>query len=140
MGTLDGRALANQVVQLVDEQDDVGRRRRFGDEQANALLVLTAIRGPGEQPNVIERQQAHFAQNERHALGRDALGESLSDCRLADPGGPNKCWIVLPVAKQNVDDPRDFRFAASYRLEASRTCVRGQVARKSREGTAGLIS
>ena len=137
----DRRALPDQIVQLVDEQDDVGRRRSFRRRcSANALLVLAAIRRAGEQRDVIERQQAHVAHDQRHVLGGDALGEPLGDCRLADTGRSDERRIVLPVAKQDVDDARDFRFATAHRLEASRTCVRGQVAREARERTAGLVS
>src|SRR5437660_5565275 len=60
------RALADQVVQLIDEQDDVACRGRLSDDDANALLVLPAVGRAGEKRDMIERQQAHFAQGKRY--------------------------------------------------------------------------
>src|SRR5438094_3500843 len=47
--------LADEIVQLVDEENDVSRRGRFLDQRADALLVLAAKRCAGEQSDVVER-------------------------------------------------------------------------------------
>jgi len=43
-------------VQLVDEEDDVAGRGRFGDDDANPFLVLAAVGRAGEERHVIERK------------------------------------------------------------------------------------
>ena len=134
----DRRALPDQIVQLVDEQDHVARRGRFGDDAANSLLVLAAIRRAGQQRDVVERQQPHRLRNTmRHALGRDALREPFGDRRLADARGPDERRIVLAVPQQDVDDARDLVIAAAHGLEAAGARVGGQVARESRQRAAG---
>src|ERR1700753_552495 len=41
--------LPNEVVQLIDEEDDVGSSGRLGDQSANALFILTAVSRTSEQ-------------------------------------------------------------------------------------------
>ena len=115
-------------MQLVDEENDVARRRRFVDESADALLVLPAERRSGEKADVIQRQQAYVAQDGRNASLGDALRETLGDRGLADARRSDQRRIVLTVAKEDVDDALDLGIAAANRLQSPGASVGGQIA------------
>jgi hypothetical protein len=102
--------------------------------RADSLLILSAIRGSGQQSNVIEREQLHPAQDERNAVGGDALRQPLGDRRLADSRRADQRGVVFPVPQQDVDEPGDFLVATADRLEAAGASVGAQVAREAREG------
>jgi hypothetical protein len=124
-------------VQLVDEQDHVGRRARLGDDRANALLVLSPVGRAGEKRDVVERQQAYRSQNERHLFGGDPLRQAFGDRGLADTGRSDEGWVVLAVAQQDVDDARDFLLSTANRLESAGPGIGGQVTCETGKHAAG---
>ena len=129
----EGRALPDEIVQLVDEQDDVARGPRLIHEPSYALLVLAAIRSAGEERDVIQGEQSHAPQHKWYAALGDPLCEPFRDRGLAHARGSNQSGVVLPVAKEDVDHPIDLRVTAAHRLQTSGTGVRGQVAGEALE-------
>src|SRR5438105_14437487 len=121
------RALPDQIVQLVNEQDYVACGGRLFHERADALLVLPAIGSSGEQSDVIQGEEPHIAKDERHSALSDALRKALGDRRFADASRTNKGWIVLAVPEENVNDAIDFGVAAAHGLQPARPCVRRHV-------------
>ena len=111
-------ALPDEVVHLVHEEQHVAGSARLGDECAEALLVLAAIGGAGEQAHGVEREQPEVAHGDGHVALGDADGEPLGDGRLADAGRPHERRVVLPLAKEDVDGARDLLVAAPDDLEA----------------------
>ena len=128
-----GRSLPNQVVQLVDEENHIARRGRLGDERADALLVLAAIRRSGKQANVIERQQSHVAQHERDAAFGNALREPLGNRCLADTSRSYQRRIILAMPKQYVDYALDLRVTTPDGLQSPATCVGREIASEALE-------
>src|SRR5690242_3071054 len=127
------RALPDEIMQLVDEQNDVARGGRLFDERADTLFILAAISRSREQADVIEGKQPNVAQDERHPGLRDALRESLRDRRLAHTRWADESRIVLTVTKQDVDDSIDFGVAATHGLEPPGAGVSRQITREAFE-------
>ena len=126
-----GGALPDQIVQLVDEQEDVSRRCRFRHELAEPRFKLTAVGGPGEKADGVERQEPDIPQRERHAVGGDAFREAFGDRRFADARGTDQRRIVLAVAEQDVDGARNScsRQRTGSRRPARASAVRSRVNR-----------
>jgi len=91
-------ALADQVVQLVHEQDQVGVGRQLAHQFADPLFVLPAERRPREQRHVIEGDDAGVLQRWRHLGGRDALRQPLHDGGLPHARLADQRRVVLAVA------------------------------------------
>ena len=127
-------ALPDQVVHLVDEQQYVARGTCFGDQRAQPLLVLAAIRRPCQQADGVQRQQTQIAQRDRHAPLRNAHGEPLRDGGLADPGLANERGIVLSLAEQDVDGAGDLLVATPNDLESAGACVVSEISRETIQG------
>ena len=139
-------SLPDQVVHLVDEQEHVAGGTRLGDERAETLLVLAAIRRAGEQRDGVEREQAQVAHGDGHGTRRDALRQTLRDRRLADAGRADERRIVLALPQEDVDRAGDLLVATADHLEASGARVGGEVAREARQrpgigafGTKGIV-
>ncbi len=112
-------SLAHKVVQLVDEQDQVGIGGKGLDQAPQALFVLAAKRRAGEQGDVIERQDPRVFQGRRHVSGGDALRQTFDDDRLADARFADERGVVLVLAQQDVHDAGDFVVAAAHGLEVA---------------------
>ena len=111
------RPLADQVVQLVDEQDDVASGRHTVDQTRDPRFVLPTVRGSAQERDVIEGENAHIPERQRNGTRDDPLRESFDDRGLAHTGAADERGIVLAVAQQNVDDARDLRIPAADGIE-----------------------
>ena len=60
---------------------------------------------------------ATFLQRRRHVAGDDPQREAFDDGRLADAGLAGQDRVVLPAARQDVDDLADLGIAADDRVD-----------------------
>ena len=76
-------------------------------------------------------------------MRRDALAAmrcaDLQRSPFSDTRRTNERWIVLSVAKEDVDEAGDFRLSTANGLETAGACVRRQVAREAPEGAARSV-
>ena len=100
-----GAARADDHVELVDEQDDLAAGRlHLVHDGLQALLELAAELGARHERAHVEGQHAAVAEDVRHVLGDEALGEALGDGGLADAGLAEQGGVVLGAAGEGLDD------------------------------------
>ena len=97
-----------------------GRRLDLVDDPLEPVLELALDAGAGLQQAEVERAQRDVLQRRRHVAGGDAQGEALDDGRLADAGLAGEDRVVLPAARQDVDDLADLDVAADDRVDLAR--------------------
>ena len=129
---LPGRAAgADHRVRFVDEQDDrLGAGLDLFDHRLQAVLELALHARAGLQQAEIEGAQRHVAQRRRHVAGGDAQREAFDDGGLADARLAGEDRVVLPAARQDVDDLPDLEVAAEDRVDLAGLGLRGQVDRE----------
>jgi hypothetical protein len=112
-----GRARADEVVELVDEQDDVAALGDLLHHLLEALLELSAILRAGDERREVEGVDLLVLQELGHLVrgdaGREALDDrGLSDARLADQHG-----VVLLAAREDLHDTLDLELTADDGVE-----------------------
>ncbi len=113
-----GAAGADQVVQLVDEQDDLALGGLdLLQHGLQPFLELAAELGAGHHGAEIQRHQPLALQRLRHVAIDDADGQAFHDRRLADARLSDQHRIVLGAAGQHLDGAADFLVAADHRIE-----------------------
>ena len=112
-----GRAGADQRVDLVDEDDDVGVLLELFDDPLEPLLELAAVLRAGDDEREVEREDALVGDEERHVAVDDALRQAFDDGGLADARLAEEDRIVLRAAGEDLDDALDFLLAADERIE-----------------------
>ena len=90
-----GGACADEVVELVDEEDDVAALGDLLHDLLQALLELPAVLRAGDERGEIERVDLLPLQELRNLAGGDPLGEPLDDGGLADAGLADQHRVVL---------------------------------------------
>ncbi len=133
------RARADEVVQLVDEQDDVAALRDLLHDLLEPLLELAAVLRAGDEGGQVERVDLLLAQQLRHLVGRDALGESLDDRGLADARLADQHRVVLRAAREDLHHALDLVLAADDRVELALARLLGQVATELVEQLGALL-
>ena len=124
-----GRAGTDQGVQFVDEEDDFTLRlHHFLDNRLQPVLEFAAVFGAGNERAHIQRDQALFLQAFRHVAGDDALGQSLDDCRFADPRFADKHGVVLGAPGQNLDDAANLVVPPDHGIKFPTACQVGKIA------------
>ena len=122
---------ADQRMRFVDEEDDGGRRTlHLVDDGAQALFELALHRSAGLHQPDIERAETDALQRRWHQPFGDALGETLDDGGLADPGLAGEDRIVLAAPHQHVDDLADFVVAAEDRVGRAGSRLGRQILRE----------
>ena len=106
-----GGAGPDQGVDLVDEQDDVAAGPDLLQHLLEALLEVAAVAGPGDEGAEVEGVEVLALQSLRHIPRHDALGQTLDDGGLADPGLADEDGVVLGAARQDLHDPLDLALA-----------------------------
>ena len=134
-----GRARADQVVQLVDEQDDVAALGDLLHHLLQALLELAAVLGAGHQGGQVEGVDLLVLQQLRDLVGRDALGQALDHRGLAHAGLADQHRVVLGAAREDLHDPLDLLLATDDRVELALRGELGQVAPELVEQLARLL-
>ena len=123
-----GRARADEVVELVDEQDDVAALGDLLHHLLQALLELTAVLRPGDQRREVERVDLLALQQLGHRVRGDAGGEALDDGGLADAGLADQHGVVLRAAREDLHHALDLGLAPDHRVELALGGELGQVA------------
>ncbi len=135
-----GRAGADEVVELVDEEDDVAALGDLLHHLLEALLELAAVLRPGDEGGQVERVDLLVLEELRDLAGVDARGEPLDDRRLADAGLAQEHGVVLLAAREDLHDPLDLGLAADHRVELAVGGELGQVAAELVEELRGLLA
>ena len=131
---------ADQVVQLVDEQDDVALAvRHLLQQSLQALLELAAILGARHQRAQVEREQPAIPQTVRHVAIDDPLRQALGDRGLADAGLADQHRVVLGAPGEHLDHAADLVVAADHRVELALAAGLGEVARVFLERIVALL-
>ncbi len=89
---------ADEVVELVDEQDDVAPLGDLLHHLLQALLELPAVLGAGDERGKVERVDLLALEQLGHLARRDPLGETLDDGRLANARLADQDRVVLRAA------------------------------------------
>ena len=113
-----GLAGADDVVQLVDEQDHPALALLDLLEDAlQPLLELAAELRAGDQRAHVQGHQLAVLQPGGHVLLDDPLGKALGDGRLADAGLADQHGVVLGLTGQDADDVANLVIAADDRVQ-----------------------
>jgi len=89
---------ADEVVELVDEQDDVAALGDLLHHLLEALLELAAVLRAGDQCGEVERVDLLVLQELRNLVRGDPRREAFDDGGLADAGLADQHGVVLRAA------------------------------------------
>ena len=135
-----GGAGADEVVELVDEEDDVAALGDLLHHLLQALLELAAVLRAGDQRGQVERVDLLVLEQLGDLALGDAGGEALDDGGLADAGLAQQHRVVLGPAREDLHDPLDLGLAADHRVELAVGGELGQVAAELVEQLRGLLA
>src|SRR6267378_2481613 len=121
------RALADQVVQLVHEENEIAIGLERLHQTPDALFVLAPEGGTGQHRNVIHAENPGVLERGWHVAGRNALCQAFHDRRLAYARATDERSVVLALPQQDVHDAGDFGVAAADRLEVTAARLRGEI-------------
>ena len=131
---------ADEVVQLVDEQDDVAALGDLLHHLLQPLLELAPVLRAGDQRGQIERVDLLVLQQLGHVGVRDPLGQPLDHGGLADAGLADQHRVVLRAAREDLHDPLDLRLAPDAGVELAVGGELRQVAAELVEQLRGLLA
>src|SRR3954447_10063170 len=134
-----GGAGADEVVQLVDEQDDVAALGDLLHHLLEALLELAAVLRARDQGGQVQRVDLLALEDLRYVGVGDPLGEALDDGRLADARLADQHRVVLGAPREDLHDPLDLRLAPDHRVELAVGGELGEVAAELVEQLGGLL-
>ena len=123
-----GGASADEVVELVDEQDDVAALGDLLHHLLEALLELAAVLGARDQSREIQRVDLLALEQLGHVSVGDSLGEAFDDGCLADARLADKHRVVLGAPAEDLHDPLDLGLATDNRIQLAVGGQLGQVA------------
>ena len=112
-----GRAGADEVVELVDEENDVAALGDLLHHLLQALLELAAVLRAGDERREVERVDLLVLEQLRHLVRRDPRREALDDGRLADARLADQDRVVLLAAREDLHHALDLRLAADDGVE-----------------------
>ncbi len=112
-----GGARADEVVQLVDEQDDVAALGDLLHDLLQALLELAAVLRAGDERGQVEAVDLLALQQLGHVAGGDPLREPFDDGGLADARLADEHGVVLRAPREDLHDPLDLGLAADDGVE-----------------------
>ena len=125
-----GTAGTHNGVDLVDEQDDLGRLLEFVHDRFHTLLKLTAVLGAGHQGCDVQGYNALAEQHTRDFLLHDAQRQSLGNGRFTYTGFTDEDGVVLFAAREHLTHAFDFFLAADDGVEFGFLGHLGQVTAK----------
>src|SRR5215210_293568 len=135
-----GGAGADEVVELVDEQDDVAALGDLLHHLLEALLELAAVLRARHERGQVERVDLLVLQQLRHLAVRDQLGEALDHGGLAHARLADQDRVVLLAAREDLHDPLDLGLAAHDRVQLALGGELGQIAAELVEQLRGLLA
>src|SRR5205823_1959588 len=112
-----GSARADEVVELVDEQDDVAALGDLLHHLLQALLELTAVLRPGHERGEVERVDLLALEDVGYLVAADARSETLDDGGLADARLADQHRVVLRAAREDLHHALDLGLAADDGVE-----------------------
>src|SRR5438093_12592154 len=123
-----GRAGADEIVELVDEQDDVAALGDLLHHLLEALLELTAVLRACNEGGQVERVDLLVLQELGNLVRRDPRREAFDDGGLADAGLADQHGVVLRAARQDLHHALDLGLTADDGVELALGGLLGQVA------------
>jgi hypothetical protein len=109
-----GRAGADEVMELVDEEDDVAPLHDLLHDLLQALLELAAVLRAGDEGCQVERVDLLALEELGHLARGDAGGEALDDGGLADAGLADQHGVVLRAPRENLHHALDLGLTADH--------------------------
>ena len=123
-----GLSRADDVVELVDEEDDVPiARLDLVQHRLQALLELAAELRARQERAQIEREDAAALQPLRNVTAHDALCEAFDDRGLPHARLPDQNRVVLRLSREDADHAADLGVAPDHRVELARARLRDQI-------------
>src|SRR5262249_49017053 len=111
------RPRADQRVQLVDEDDDVGVVGQLFHDRLEALFELTSVLRAGDDERDVERENPFVGEEVRHVAVDDLLRQPFDDRRLADARLADEHGVVLRAAAEHLLHALELVLAADERIE-----------------------
>ena len=108
---------ADEGMDLVDEDDDLGMIGELLHDGLEALFELSPVLGACHQGAEVELDDPLLQQGLWHEAAHDPLGETLGDGRLADPRFSDEDGIVLCPPGEDLDNALDLVLAADHGVE-----------------------
>jgi hypothetical protein len=133
-----GGARADEVVELVDEQDDVAALLDLLHDLLQPLLELAAVLRAGDEGGEVEAVDLLALEDLGHLVRGDPLREAFDDRRLADARLADQHRVVLLAAREDLHDPLDLGLAADDRVELALLRLLREVAAELVEQLRGL--
>src|SRR3954463_5653988 len=131
---------ADEVVELVDEQDDVAALGDLLHHLLQALLELAAVLRARDQRGQVEGVDLLALEQLRHVGVGDALGEALDHGGLAHARLAHEHGVVLGTPGEDLHDPLDLGLATDDRVQLALGGELGQVAPELVEQLRGLLA
>ena len=131
---------ADEVVELVDEQDDVAALGDLLHHLLQALLELAAVLRAGDERREIQRVDLLALEQLGHVGVRDPLGEALDHGGLADARLADEHGVVLRAPREDLHDPLDLGLAADDGVELAVGGELREVAAELVEQLRGLLA
>ena len=135
-----GGTRADEVVELVDEQDDVAALGDLLHHLLETLLELTAVFRAGDQRRQIQRVDLLALEQLGDVAVRDPLRKPFDDGGLADARLADEHRVVLGPPREDLHDPLDLGLATDDRVELRLGGKLGQVAAELVEQLRGLLA
>ena len=104
-----GRARADEIVELVDEEDDVAPLLDLLHDLLQPLLELAAVLRAGDEGGKVERVDLLALEDLGHLVRADSLRQALDDGGLADARLADEDGVVLLAPREDLHDPLDLR-------------------------------
>ncbi len=123
-----GSARADEIVELVDEQDDVAALGDLLHHLLQALLELAAVLRARDEGCEVEGVDLLPLQKLGDVAGGDAGGQALDDGGLADAGLTDQHRVVLGAARQDLHHALHLGLAPHNRVELALGCLPREVA------------
>ncbi len=108
---------ADEVMDLVDEQNHVRIFLRFIDQLLDARLEFAAVHRARDHEREIHGEEPSAVQRIRNVASREALRQPLDDGRFSRPRFTEKDRVVLRAAAEHLDQAVRFRLAADHGIE-----------------------
>ena len=112
-----GGAGADEVVELVDEENDVAALGDLLHHLLQALLELAAVLRARHERGQVERVDLLVLQELGHLVRGDARGEALDDGGLADARLADQHRVVLRAAREDLHHALDLGLAPDDGVE-----------------------
>ncbi len=123
-----GRAGADEIVELVDEQDDVAALGDLLHHLLQALLELAAVLRARHERGQVERVDLLALQELGNLVRGDAGSQALDDRGLTDAGLADQHRVVLRAARQDLHHALDLGLAPDDGVELRLGGELGEVA------------